>query len=176
MDDYLGSDKSLVTIHAIGESMRSGYKLNDKYYPKHSSKDHSHQGYALGRYVEDVYDGDGVHKTGMGNPWYLCTLAHAEFYYRLIHHFKNRSITINKMNAPFYMHLDYFNGKEDLELLSIGQTYKPQSREHDDLLEAFKYKGDSFVNVVKDWAKWDGGLWEQFDRNNGRHLGAPHLT
>ncbi|KAJ1938405.1 hypothetical protein EC988_007604, partial [Linderina pennispora] len=37
-------------------------------------------GVAIGRYPEDVYNGDG---TSMGNPWSLATSAMAEYHYRL---------------------------------------------------------------------------------------------
>ena len=37
-------------------------------------------GVALGRYPEDRYSGSGFEQ---GNPWVLCTLAAAEYYYRL---------------------------------------------------------------------------------------------
>lgn len=171
--DYIGSDKSLVTQHHIATSMRDEYRLNDRYYPV----SRGHLGYAIGRYYEDVYDGDGKKKPGYGNPWYLCTMAHAEFYYRLVHHFANRAIVINKTNKPFYMELGYFTSPEEDEILSYAeQTYEAQSKEHQDILAAFVRKGDAFMSVVKDWARWNGGLWEQFDRNTGEKLGAPHLT
>ena len=171
---WLGSDRSLASTLAIGQSMRDVYRLNHRYY----SSPADHEGYAVGRYCEDVYDGDGKIKTGKGNPWYLCTLAHAEFYYRLVPYFRNRIISINSVNETFFMDLAHyaFADSATREPICDGQSYEPGSGEHWDLLKAFKDRGDAFVSVVKDNACWDGGLWEQFDRDNGRELGAPNLT
>ena len=172
--EWLGSDRSLATTHAIGVSMRHEYSLNRRCYPV--SKGFA--GYAIGRYCEDAYDGDGKVKTCIGNPWYLCTLAHAEFYYRLIPHFASQSINVNSVNELFYMDLArFFNVTGvDGKPLKAGQSYPAGSKGHLDLLDAFRARGDAFVAVVKDNARWNGGLWEQFDRNNGRELGAPDLT
>lgn len=172
--EYLGSDKSLVTQMKIAESMRYVYPINERYYPKRKGS----LGYGIGRYREDVYDGDGKRKTGSGNPWYLCTLAHAEFYYRLVHYYKNKTMIINKLNAPFYLQLGYFSShnETEVELLNAGQKYSVGMKEHTDILEAFKNKGDAFLKVVRDQAKWNGGLWEQFHRSDGGEMGAPHLT
>jgi glucoamylase len=172
--EWLGSDKSLATIYEIAQSMREEYTINRRYYP--SSDSRKALGWAVGRYYEDVYDGAGVRKTGIGNPWYLCTLAQAEFYYRLMHYFKEKTIHITDLTKDFYLDLGYFvAGTEDEELM-VGQKYLPGSKEHKDILLAFREKGDAFVRVVRDFAKWNGGLWEQFDRENGVEMGAPNLT
>lgn len=173
--EWLGSDKSLATVYEVGQSMREEYSINRRYYP--SSGRRKAYGWAIGRYYEDVYDGAGPRKTGIGNPWYLCTLAHAEFYYRLIHYFSRKTVHITNMNKKFYLDLGgYFAaGTEDEEIM-VGQKYGPGSKEHTDILDAFRDKGDAFVRVVRDFAKWNGGLWEQFDRENGVEMGAPNLT
>lgn len=173
--EFLGSDKSLVTQMNIAESMRYVFPINERYYPKRKGG----LGFGIGRYKEDVYDGDGKRKNGTGNPWYLCTLAHAEFYYRLIHYYKNKTISITKLNAPFYLQLGYFNphSQTEVELLTAGgQKYTVGMKEHGDILNAFREKGDAFMKVVRDQAKWNGGLWEQFHRLDGGEMGAPHLT
>ena len=172
--EYLGSDKSLVTQMKIADSMRYVYPINERYY----SKAKGNLGFGIGRYREDVYDGDGKRKNGTGNPWYLCTLAHAEFYYRLKHYYNNKTISINSLNAPFYLQLGYFNpnSPEEVELLNMGQEYTIGMKEHDDILDAFIKKGDSFMKVVRDQAKWNGGIWEQFHRLDGGEMGAPNLT
>lgn len=172
--EFLGSDKSLVTQMKIANSMRYVYPINERYY----SLDKGHLGFGVGRYSEDVYDGDGKRKNGTGNPWFLCTIAHAEFYYRLVHYYKNKTITINSLNAPFYLQLGYFDphSATEVELLKAGQTYSVGAKEHEDILKAFRTKGDAFMKVVRDQARWNGGLWEQFHRSNGGEMGAPHLT
>ena len=155
--------------------MRDEYSINGRYYP-HSQ---GHLGYAVGRYVEDSYDGNGKIKNNKGNPWYLCTLAHAEFYYRLIPYFTKKPMEINAINKPFFMELGYFSSTSatEVELLEKGhQIYQSGSKEHSELLKAFRDKGDAFVAVVRDWACWNGGMWEQFGRDTGREMGASHLT
>jgi glucoamylase len=42
------------------------------------NKIYSHLGVGIGRYPEDRYD--GYHTTGLGNPWFLSTLALGEYY------------------------------------------------------------------------------------------------
>lgn len=172
--EYLGSDKSLVTQMKIADSMRYVFPINERYY----SKSKGNLGFGIGRYKEDVYDGDGKRKNGTGNPWYLCTLAHAEFYYRLKHYYKNKSIVINHLNAPFFLQIGFFNPQSstEVELLNAGQKYTVGMKEHEDILNAFTSKGDAFMKVVRDQAKWNGGLWEQFHRLDGGEMGAPHLT
>ncbi|KAK9900052.1 glycoside hydrolase family 15 protein [Cystobasidium minutum MCA 4210] len=174
--EYLGSDKSLVTQMNIAESMRHVFPINERWYPK--SKGGKGLGFGIGRYREDVYDGDGKRKNGTGNPWYLCTLAHAEFYYRLIHYFKNKTIVVNTLSAPFFLQIGYFNpnSQTEVELLNAGQKYTVGMKEHEDILNALREKGDAFMRVVRDQAKWNGGLWEQFHRLDGGEMGAPHLT
>lgn len=172
--EWLGSDKSLATVYEIAQSMREEYSINRRYYP--SSGRRAALGWAVGRYYEDVYDGDGRRKTRIGNPWYLCTLAQAEFYYRLTHYFADKTIHITDVNKKFYLDIGYFaQGTEDEEIM-VGQKYMPGSKEHKDILDAFREKGDAFVRVVRDFARWNGGLWEQFDRENGVEMGASHLT
>ena len=174
-DEYLGSDKSLATVAEIGLSMRNEYSINRARYPATGPR--ASLGYAIGRYYEDVYDGDGKRKTGTGNPWYLCTLAHAEFHYRLVHYFKQRSIAVNAVNKKFWLETGFFDAHASADNdLMVGQTYAPGSTEHAGLLDALRNKGDGFVKVVRDYARWNGGLWEQFDRENGAEMGAPHLT
>ena len=173
-DDWLGGDRSLATVHATGMSMRELYSLNRRHYPSSEG----HLGYAVGRYPEDSYDGNGKIKNYQGNPWYLCTLAHAEFYYRLIPYFAQKTIEINSTNKAFFLELGYFSASSsaEMELLERGQSYPVGSKEHVDILKAFRDKGDAFVSVVRDWACWNGGMWEQFGRDNGREMGASHLT
>lgn len=122
-----------------------------------------------------VYDGDGKRKTGKANPWHLCTLAHAEFLYRLVPYFADRSITITATSAKFWASLPYFRAGTSPSSL-VGKVFKAGSSEHSALLASLREKGDGFVSVVRRWARWNGGLWEQFDREDGQPMGAPDLT
>lgn len=171
-NEFFGSDISLASQYAVAESMRDVYSINNKYYPKRKG----HQGFAIGRYFEDVYDGDGKRKTGSGNPWYLCTMAHAEFLYRLIPYFSNKPIQITAVSYDFWHSLGHPVERDNMHAEKETKTHLPGSITHAALLAALREKGDAFLTVVMNWARWDGGLWEQFDRNDGGELGAPHLT
>ncbi|EFP81977.2 Glucoamylase, intracellular sporulation-specific [Puccinia graminis f. sp. tritici] len=66
-----GSYKMTNTFKALLNSMNSLYPLNQRY-EHYAAK-------AIGRYPEDVYDGEN--KTH-GNPWFITTLAMSEYLYR----------------------------------------------------------------------------------------------
>ncbi|RKO97974.1 hypothetical protein CXG81DRAFT_15603 [Caulochytrium protostelioides] len=68
------SDRMLATTTALVDSF-GFYPLNQV------THDNNNQtlAYAVGRYASDVYDG---YHTSEGNPWFMCTNAVAEIYYR----------------------------------------------------------------------------------------------
>ena len=63
----------LHTLNALMDSFRSLYAVNSL----RADEAGRPLGVAIGRYPQDVYDGAGF---GGGNPWFLSTLAAAEFY------------------------------------------------------------------------------------------------
>jgi glucoamylase len=63
----------LATAVAVESKFSSLYSIN--------SGIASWLGTAIGRYPEDTYNGVG---NSEGNPWFLCTNAFAELYYRAI--------------------------------------------------------------------------------------------
>lgn len=66
--------KVLQTAVVLENVFQSLYKVNQKF-PNESLAP------GIGRYPEDTYN--GYDTNGKGNPWYLCTLALSEFYYKL---------------------------------------------------------------------------------------------
>ena len=62
-DDLGPADPAIIqTLHAYIQSFGGLYRIND--YKKWT------EGWGVGRYAEDVYNGVGTSK---GNPWYVCT-------------------------------------------------------------------------------------------------------
>ncbi len=106
----------------------------------------SERGPAMGRYPNDAYFG--------GNPWYLATLAAAEFYFRLAAALRSgASLTSNSENARFRQRL----GDED-----------PAKA-------AFE-RGDTFMRTVQAYIPPSGDLSEQFDRSTGAQVSAKQLA
>jgi glucoamylase len=65
-------------VRAVWSDERS-----DRCYPINQADAARELGPLLGRYPDDVYDGDTVHPQLGGHPWPVCTAALAELYYRL---------------------------------------------------------------------------------------------
>ncbi|TPX39432.1 glucan 1,4-alpha-glucosidase [Synchytrium endobioticum] len=110
---------------------------------------------AIGRYPEDVYDGYGI---STGNPWFLTTLAMAEYLYKLSlfkHDDSDSEVLLLQQNQP----------RND-------QGYAMSSRLRRSLIRA----GDSFLWRVKKHAGETGSMSEQFHRNTGFMEGARDLT
>ena len=104
------------------------------------------QGPAIGRYATDTYYG--------GNPWYLATLAAAEFYFKLAIALRSGSeMPMTSDNAPFRERLG-------------GET--PAQA-------AFK-RGVTFMRTVQAHTPPSGDLSEQFDRTTGAQTSAKHLA
>ncbi|KAG6899208.1 hypothetical protein C0993_012311 [Termitomyces sp. T159_Od127] len=120
----------------------------------------SNQGYATGRYAEDVYYS--------GNPWYLTTLAVAEqLYDALIVWNITGSLDVTPVSFPFFAHLVWGT--------RVG-TYSAGSSTFAVLTAAVKTYADSFVGVVAKYTPADGSLAEQFTRTDGTPTSARDLT
>jgi len=77
-DLYKLDDKRIQKyLHALKTSFKNGYTINTSI----------ENGIALGRYPEDRYD--GYTTSGLGNPWFLSTIALAEYYCLLPKKLKN---------------------------------------------------------------------------------------
>jgi glucoamylase len=104
------------------------------------------QGPAIGRHAKDAYYG--------GNPWYLATLAAAEFYFKLaIALLSGAPLAEADENARFRERL---GGK------------RPANA-------AFE-RGDTFMRTVQAYTPPSGDLSEQFDRATGAQTSAKHLA
>ena len=119
--------------------------LFDAEYPVNQERP-ADQGPAIGRYAKDAYYG--------GNPWYLATLAAAEFYFKLaIALLSGASLAEADENARF---------RERLGDKSPANA-------------AFE-RGDTFMRTVQAYTPPSGDLSEQFDRVTGAQTSAKHLA
>jgi glucoamylase len=119
--------------------------LFDAEYPVNQERP-ADQGPAIGRYAKDAYYG--------GNPWYLATLAAAEFYFKLaIALLSGAPLAEADENARFRERL---GGKS------------PANAAFD--------RGDTFMRTVQAYTLLSGDLSEQFDRVTGAQTSAKHLA
>jgi glucoamylase len=104
------------------------------------------QGPAIGRYATDTYYG--------GNPWYLATLAAAEFYFKL-------AIALLS-GAP-------------LAEADENARFRERLRGKSPANAAFE-RGAAFMRTVQANTPPSGDLSEQFDRATGAQTSAKHLA
>jgi glucoamylase len=131
------------TLTALEELFDAEYVINHR-----RPLDH---GPAMGRYAKDSYYG--------GNPWYLATLAAAEFYFRLaIVLRRGVEIAMANENARFRQRLG-----------SAGEA-------GDSPAAAATERGDKFMRTVRTFTPPSGDLSEQFDRATGAQASAKQLA
>jgi len=125
-------------------------------------------GMPIGRYPEDIYDGVG---TSRGNPWYLTTAAMAELFYNAAAAFTAiDKITVTPTTENFWK---YFAPPADA---TLNRQYSSRSHTFKEMVRALQGWGDMWMRTVKYWAPADGRFPEEFDREDGRGVGAKDLT
>lgn len=150
-------EKVLKTAMALEREFAEIYLVNHQKYTHNGE----YLGAAIGRYPEDKYDG---YKTNqLGNPWFLATLAMAEFYYKLSLAISNNSDAISKKTLHLFLTLQQ---KSNTNIIVNSNN----------LAEFFKLKGDSFLKRIQFHTDNSGHLSEQFNRHNGMSQGARDLT
>jgi glucoamylase len=164
------SDELLLSLLALVHDQRARFPINSAPTPgTHAS--HPLAGVGLGRYPEDVYDGDG---TNGGNPWFLCTSSAAEVLYRVATYLRTTStLSITELGLPFWSAL--LTNTPSSSYLKPG-TYGPKAQVFRDAVKKLKSTGDGFLEVVMTHADSEGALSEQFDRVTGFERGARDLT
>jgi glucoamylase len=114
---------SLATLKVVVDAFREIYPINNGI--------PTGKPLAVGRYPEDTYFG--------GNPWYLCTLAVAEFLYDAVAQFKKAgSITIDEIDLAFF---------KDIYPDAATGTY--EGGKFRDVLDSMTKYADGFVSVVQ---------------------------
>lgn len=121
----------------------------------------------LGRYAEDVYNGNGE---GRGNPWFLATHAMAEYLLTLRGELKRAgSVQITDLTRPF------FQGLVSRQLMNkrrLGRT-DPTFNE---VLTGLQAKSDAYIRRSRFHTGANGSQAEQFNREDGFMQGARDLT
>ena len=126
------------TLTALEDLFDFEYSINHRRPPD--------RGPAMGRYANDAYYG--------GNPWYLATLAAAEFYFRL-------AIALQ-------------SGAQLAEA-SENARFRERLGGENPAKAAFE-RGDMFMRTVQAYTPASGDLSEQFDRTTGAQTSARHLA
>ncbi|TID14863.1 hypothetical protein CANINC_004534 [Pichia inconspicua] len=147
--------------------------INDmKYrYPINHEKGNFNNGFALGRYPEDVYDGYGLSE---GNPWFIATASAAEFIFKLAYHLYDQKLdlVITKDQYAFYSTFINLNPniQEDKVIMPFASKAFIKTT-----LSLLNY-GDTFLEVIKLHVAAGGHMSEQFNRYTGYLEGAEDLT
>ena len=137
--------KAQATLAALENLFDAEYAINIKRPPE--------RGPAMGRYANDAYYG--------GNPWYLATLAAAEFYFTLAIALRSGAeMLTTSENERFRRRLIAADG----------------ARENPDFAAAALERGDTFMRTVRAYTPASGDLSEQFDRATGAQISAKHLA
>jgi glucoamylase len=137
--------KAQATLAALEELFDAEYPINRKRPPE--------GGPAMGRYANDTYYG--------GNPWYLATLAAAEFYFTLAIALRSGAeMLTTSENERFRRRLIAADG----------------ARGNPHFAAAALERGDTFMRTVQAYTPASGDLSEQFDRTTGAQTSAKHLA
>lgn len=148
-------------------------------YPINHSNAKLNMGVALGRYPEDVYDGDG---TSEGNPWFLATSYSSEILYKLINNINSSgndiTIPLNSWDSQFWTLI--FEGLE--ESLDNAEEAKYQlvipfnSPAFKQTMSTLFQLSESFLDKIRQHTSDKGDMSEQFNKYTGFMQGATDLT
>ncbi|KAI9209054.1 glucoamylase I precursor [Polychytrium aggregatum] len=131
-------------------------------------------GPAIGRYIEDVYDGDSM--TG-GNPWVLGTCGYAELLYYCSAKWASKSHI--KVTEPLIPVLEEILGMPSGSF-PVASGGLLRHRQYPELFTSIvgnlSAAGDAFLRRVRFHTPTDGSMSEQIDRHHGAMRGARHLS
>jgi glucoamylase len=137
--------KAEATLAALEDLFDAEYAINRERPPEH--------GPAMGRYANDAYFG--------GNPWYLATLAAAEFYFTLAIALRSGAeMLTTSENERFRRRL----------------TTAGAAQGNSDFAAAAFERGDTFMRTAQACTPASGDLSEQFDRTTGAQTSAKQLA
>ncbi|RKO85013.1 Six-hairpin glycosidase-like protein, partial [Blyttiomyces helicus] len=124
---------------------------------------------AIGRYLEDIYNGnDGTNSEGAG-PWLLAINAMAELYYRAAFELLSvGSAPVTSINQPFYAYLGV--------KAPAGTTLEAESAELANLVQQLVAEGDAYLDTLRFFLGSNQDMTEQFNPVTGVHQGARNLT
>lgn len=153
------NSESLANFKVLIDSFRTIYTINAGSATSNSS---TAQPVAIGRYAEDIYFG--------GNPWYLCTLAAAEFLYDAVAQWRARhQLTVDSTSYAFFKEI---YPDTTLRVYRAGNDNSP----FEQIVRAVTAYADGFVGVVEKYLPANGSISEQFNRDTGMPESAYDLT
>jgi len=155
-------EQLLATMVALERVFGELYPINDP--SRHVA------GIAIGRYPEDRYD--GYRTDSLGNPWPSLTLAFAMVYYKLARCcWRLQRIRVTPLCFPFFQRLPAAPPG-----LSPGAEVRRGDPRFDQLLDALRRAGDTFMERVRLHEGQGGSLSEQMNRSTGLQQGAADLS
>ncbi|WVQ95970.1 hypothetical protein IAU59_003069 [Kwoniella sp. CBS 9459] len=124
------------------------------------------EGWMMGRYREDVYDGVGKSRA---NPWFICTYSIAHVLYLAQSAFQDGgSIQTTNLTLSFWSDIL-------TERVSPGEQWHTGDRLFDKAIKRLGVVADRFLETSR--GHWDdGAMSEQVGRNDGQQKGARDLT
>ncbi|KAJ3209087.1 glycoside hydrolase 15 protein [Dinochytrium kinnereticum] len=153
-------DKILNSLYQLALGFIPEYSLNTR-----TTKDNLGRplSVAIGRYYGDTYN--GINSGNLGNPWYLCTNAVAETYYRAaIEYIKAGSITVTGLNRNFFVG-DRPAGVQAGNI-AVG-TYAKGSPEFNAIIGGLQSLADTYVRRARFHGDVDYRFGEQYLRTDG---------
>lgn len=164
----LTSSRVLSTIFYIQTSFESLYHINIE-----NKMSGNNEGPLIGRYVQDVYDGN---HSIYGNPWILCSNMLAAIYYAIASALSNgKNITVDFFSQPFLSQLS------PTLKFSLNESIDSQHQHFNQIIECLFKKGDAILQAVKKHSTTylDGTILhmaEQIDRTSGQPVSARDLS
>lgn len=157
----LADKRIIATFFKLEEVFKSIYFINHEPISKPGWPE---LGVAIGRYPEDTFYG--------GNPWYLLTSAFAEFCYR-------QALLINSDAITSYDQKLHKLLMRKLKINLAPRTSKDlnfTSYQKQQLISAWKTKGDQFLARVLFHLGSTGHMPEQMNKNTGAEMSAKDLS
>jgi len=124
----------------------------------------------FGRYEQDRYDGVDM---SIANPWFLNTLAAAEYLYTIIPYILNPTLT--HANA-FNLSHPFFEAYQVTDDISTYQNVLGLETERQDIACNVARDADGRMEWIKKYRTPQLELSEQFSRITGEQIGAKRLT
>ncbi|EIW71627.1 hypothetical protein TREMEDRAFT_37964 [Tremella mesenterica DSM 1558] len=158
----VSAPESLETVWKYVKSFEGIYQINQGSWTN---------GWAVGRYAEDVYNGVGI---GQGNPWFICTFSTAQVLYSAQSDFHSQG-SIQVSNTTVDVWADILGVPS--ATLNHTAIWKAGSSDgmFDRATKALIAVGDAYMDVGKKYAV-GGRMKEEIDRHDGHEVGARDLT
>ena len=162
-------ERSLSSAFFVRNCFENLYEINLK------MKQTTGYGPLIGRYADDIYDGD---QNRYGNPWFLTTSIFAEFYYMVADALlRAGSFELSFMSVQFF--------KQILPEITLDEhqvlNHDINKDLFDKLISGLIQSGDNMLRAVKSFCCTypDGSslhMSEQIDRRSGQQKSATDLT